>query len=100
MDSSSIAPLGSFQGPTGIAQSVSAKDNAEGFGEILKKSIAAVNGNITHADQMVRGLVAGEHANIHETMIAMEKASISLRMMTKLQQKVLEAYRETMRMQI
>ncbi len=71
-----------------------------GFSEILSRSIAEVNGRSQEADLLVKGLAAGEHANIHETMIAMEKSGISFRMMTRVQQKVIDAYREIMRMQI
>lgn len=71
-----------------------------GFSEILSRSIAEVNGQAQEADMLVKGLAAGEHANIHETMIAMEKSGISFRMMTRVQQKVLDAYHEIMRMQI
>ncbi|MFA6465078.1 MAG: flagellar hook-basal body complex protein FliE [Desulfurivibrionaceae bacterium] len=71
-----------------------------GFSELLSRSIAEVNGQGQEADLLVKGLAAGEHANIHETMIAMEKSGISFRMMTRVQQKVLDAYREIMRMQI
>ena len=71
-----------------------------GFGELLKDSIQAVNDRRQEADNMVKGLVAGEHANIHETMIALEKASVSLRMMTRVQQKIIAAYQEISRMQV
>jgi len=71
-----------------------------GFSELLSRSLAEVNGQNQEADLLVKGLAAGEHANIHETMIAMEKAGISFRMMTRVQQKVIDAYREIMRMQI
>jgi len=71
-----------------------------GFSELLDKSIAAVNGQMQEADALSRGLAAGEHANIHETMIASEKAGISFRLMTRVQQKVIDAYREVMRMQL
>ncbi len=71
-----------------------------GFSEILSRSIAEVNGQGQEADLLVKGLATGEHANIHETMIAMEKSGISFRMMTRVQQKVIDAYREIMRMQI
>lgn len=71
-----------------------------GFSEILSKSLGAVNGQLQEADQLSQGLASGQHANIHETMIAVEKSEISFRMMTKVQQKVIDAYREVMRMQL
>ena len=71
-----------------------------GFGDVLKNSIDNVNEQIQSAGEMSKGLVAGEHSNIHETMIALEKANISFRLMTKVQQKALNAYQEVMRMQV
>ncbi|OKY74506.1 MAG: flagellar hook-basal body complex protein FliE [Desulfobulbaceae bacterium DB1] len=71
-----------------------------GFGEVLQKSIDGVNAQMREADELSRGLTAGEHGNIHETMIAMEKAGVSFRLMTKVQQKAIQAYQEMMRMQL
>jgi len=71
-----------------------------GFAEILNKSVDAVNGQMQESNHLVQGLAAGQHANIHETMIAMEKSGISFRLMTRVQQKVIDAYREVMRMQL
>jgi len=73
---------------------------AGGFGELLSQSITAVNNRMGEADELARGLVSGQHANIHETMIAVEKAGISFRLMTRVQQKALDAYQEIMRMQL
>lgn len=71
-----------------------------GFGEVLKKSLESVNTNIEEAGKMAEGLVSGQHSNIHETMIAMEKSTVSFRMLTKVQQKVITAYQDIMRMQV
>ncbi|MEN8257056.1 MAG: flagellar hook-basal body complex protein FliE [Thermodesulfobacteriota bacterium] len=71
-----------------------------GFSDVFKKSLESVNANIQDAGQMAEGLVSGQHSNIHETMIAMEKSTVSFRMLTKVQQKVIAAYQDIMRMQI
>ncbi len=73
---------------------------AAGFGDILKRSVNAVNDLQQEAGALQQGLLAGEHSNIHETMIAMEKASLSFRMLAKAQTKVIDAYKEVMRMQL
>ena len=73
---------------------------SSGFGQVLTKAINAVNQNMQEAETMAAGLITGQHANIHETMIAEEKAGISFRMLTKTQNKVIEAYQEIMRMQL
>jgi flagellar hook-basal body complex protein FliE len=75
-------------------------ENSTGFGEILQKSLSAVNSQAQEADELVAGLVSGRHANIHETMIAMEEAGISFRLLTKVQNKVIAAYEEIQRLQL
>lgn len=77
-----------------------AKGPAGGFGQMLNKAIDSVNRSMQEADTLAAGLASGEHANIHETMIALEKAGISFRMLTKAQNKVIEAYQEVMRLQL
>ncbi len=72
----------------------------QGFSDVLKKSLDSVNEAKAVADGMQEGLVTGAHSNIHETMIAMEKANLSFRLLTKVQQKAINAYQEVMRMQV
>lgn len=83
------------QGGAGIS-----KTSGTGFADILQKTVSAANSEAVEADRLAEGLALGQHANIHETMIAMEKAGISFRLMTKVQQKVIDSYREIMRMQL
>jgi len=86
---SSVAQVSKKQQPAGT-----------GFGEVLQKSMESVNSTLQEADELTRGLAAGEHGNIHETMIAIEKASISFKMATRVQQKAIAAYQEVMRIQL
>lgn len=71
-----------------------------GFGDILQESMAAVSQKAQEASALSEGLVSGQHSNIHETMIAMEESNVSFRMMAKVQNKVIDAYREIMRLQL
>lgn len=71
-----------------------------GFGDILQESIAAVNQKAQESAVLSEGLVSGQHSNIHETMIAMEESNISFRMLAKVQNKVIDAYNEVMRLQL
>jgi flagellar hook-basal body complex protein FliE len=81
-------------------QSQQQKDVGAGFGEVLRSSIDSVSSRIDEANELSEGLAAGQHGNIHETMIAVEKAGISFRLMTKMQQKAITAYQEIMRIQV
>ncbi len=70
------------------------------FQEVLKRSIGEVNRLQHEADASIEHVVAGRANNLHETMIAMEKADISFRLMMEVRNKLIEAYHEIMRMQV
>lgn len=71
-----------------------------GFGDVLADTIAKVNESQINADRQVEKLHTGEAKNLHEVMISMEQADISLRLMVQMRNKVAEAYQEVMRMQV
>lgn len=76
-----------------------AEAEGAGFAGELKAKIQELNTLQNESDQRIQdGAVKGA-TNIHETMIQLEKADISLRMMTRVRDKALSAYQEIMRMQ-
>ncbi len=76
-------------------------DGKEGsFGEMMKGAVRDVNKLQMEAGASINQLIAGESKNLHGTMIAMEKAGISFRLMLEVRNKVIEAYHEVMRMQV
>ncbi len=76
-------------------------DGAEkgGFEEMLMESIEKVNILQKEADRSVEGLVTGR-GDIHETMIAVEKADLTFNLMVQVRNKLISAYEEIMRMQV
>ncbi len=70
------------------------------FADILRSSFEQVNQHQAQADTAIKELVAGKSKNIHETMLAIERADASLKLMMQVRNKVLDAYREIMRMQV
>ncbi len=78
----------------------SAQDAGKGFGEMLTQSIEKVNEAQVSADTAMKELTAGRTKNIHETMLTIEKADASLKLMMQVRNKVLDAYKEIMRMQV
>ena len=45
-------------------------------------------------------LASGKSKNIHETMLAVENAEIAFKTMNQIRMKVIDAYKEIMRMQM
>ncbi len=72
----------------------------EGAGKFFTELIGKVNDLSVQSDQMVQKLATGENRSLHETMIAVEKASISFQFMSQIRNKALEAYQEVMRMPV
>jgi flagellar hook-basal body complex protein FliE len=70
------------------------------FADTLKSSINEVNRLQVETDGAIQELVAGNKTNVHEVMVAMEKASISLELLVQVRNKVIAAYDEIKRMQI
>ncbi len=71
-----------------------------GFADVLKDSVQKVNEFQVQADTAIKEMVAGRNKNIHETLLAVERADSSLKLMMQVRNKVLDAYREIMRMQV
>jgi flagellar hook-basal body complex protein FliE len=69
------------------------------FGQILKKAVSDVDSLQKEANQSIEDLVTGREKDIHNTMIAMKKAEVSLKLMLSVRNKVLTAYDEIKRMQ-
>jgi flagellar hook-basal body complex protein FliE len=86
----------------GGAPNVGAPGPADGktFSDILAKSFETVNEQQHEADTAVRELVSGRTKNIHETMLTIERADASLKLAMQVRNKILDAYREVMRMQV
>jgi flagellar hook-basal body complex protein FliE len=70
------------------------------FSDVLRDSVEKVNLAQSQADTAIKELVAGKAKNIHETLLTIERADASLRMMMQVRNKILDAYREIMRMQV
>lgn len=70
------------------------------FSEILKKSIEQVNDAQLQADSAIKAAIAGQATDIHDTMIAIQKADVSLKLMMEVRNKLLEAYQDIMRTQV
>ena len=85
------------------SQGMSAPAPAEGahsFSDMLRTSVNQVNTDQQQADTAIKELVAGRSKNIHETMLTIERADTSLKLMTQVRNKILDAYKEIMRMQV
>lgn len=88
----------SVAAPSGKVAKGAPGNPCDDFGQALKNSVEEMERLIREADQGVREMLLGE-ADLHQTMIAIEKANLSLRLMLQVRNKMISAYEEIMRMQ-
>jgi flagellar hook-basal body complex protein FliE len=82
---------------TTMAQKPKSK-GASGFADILMGAVKQVDREEKAADSSIMDMLQGK-TEIHETMIALQKADISMRLFLKVRNKMMDAYREIMHMQ-
>ncbi len=118
MDLSAISSLGALSGTSGV-NSVSElstltgsltkvnndKDSVEGnlFSSILNTAIDNIkttNSYLSDAENEEIKFALGETENTHDLTIALQKASTALQYTVAIRDKLLEAYKELMQMQI
>ena len=70
------------------------------FADALERAVQAVDAKQHQADDKLAAMASGEDVDIHGTMIALQEADISLRAMTSVRDKVIDAYKDIMNMAI
>ena len=64
---------------------------------LFQEILADINGQQQQADTQVRQSLLGE-ADLHDAMLALEKANLSLRLLVQVRNKLVQAYEELSRM--
>ena len=95
---SSGLPVYSGTEPTSPTAPSSA-EGGEGFGATLKNAINQVNELSDTSDQKVTELLKGDRQDIHNVMIAVEKADIAFQLMMQVRNKIVNAYQEVSKLQ-
>ena len=75
-------------------------DTRQSISGTFEKLITEATKNLEAADNAIVESSTGGQVDLHEVMIAMEKADISLRMLVQVRNKAIDAYQEIMRMQV
>lgn len=82
------------------SESISESKSTQSFGDFLANSISKVNNLQQDADVAMQKLASGKSQNLHETLLTVEKAEIAFKTMNQVRSKVIDAYKEIMKMQI
>ncbi|WP_398289538.1 flagellar hook-basal body complex protein FliE [Sporosarcina sp. NCCP-2716] len=96
----SIMAMGPAMTPSTPKAAPTSFDSQQKFGTYLKEAIQEVNTAQVQSDVMTDKLVRGEDVDLHNVMIAAQKASVALSATMEVRNKVVEAYQEVMRMPV
>ena len=72
----------------------------ESFSSFLKNALNQVNEMQIESDEYKKMLAVGDIDNLHDVMIASDKANTAMQVTLSIRNKVVEAYKEIMRIQI
>lgn len=76
------------------------KKNSISFSDMLKNNIEKVNQLQLESQNLNNQLVTGNIDNVHQVVIASQKAELALQFTIQIRNKILDAYNEIMRMSI
>ncbi|MGE0826622.1 MAG: flagellar hook-basal body complex protein FliE [Candidatus Binatia bacterium] len=86
--------------PSTATTSLPSRPQGDNFLTYLKQAVGEVDDLHQTAEKDIQQLVGGGTGDLQETLIAMERADISFRLMMQVRNKILDAYQEVMRMQV
>ena len=70
------------------------------FSNVLKDSLDKLNEKQVQADEITNDFVAGNDVEVHEMLLSMEEAKMSMQLAIQVRNKVVEAVQELTRMQL
>jgi flagellar hook-basal body complex protein FliE len=77
----------------------SAAPEGGGFAKVFRNAIDQVEALQSSSDQQVGALLQGEGGDVHNVMIAIEKADVAFQLMMQVRNKIVSAYQQVSQMQ-
>ena len=85
--------------PVGQLKPTLPKD-AQSFSKVLNNLVKEVDSLHKTAAQATDKMMTGELEDVHQVVIAMEEAETSFKLLMEIRNKMVDAYREVMKMQV
>lgn len=74
--------------------------SSDGSGNFFEELVSKVSDMQSQADSKIKNMVTGDSRELHEVMLAVEKANISFQFLTQVRNKAMDAYQEIMKMTV
>ena len=86
--------------PANGANQAKSSGTAAVSGNFFEELVSKVSDLQSQADSKIKNMVTGESRELHDVMLAVEKANISFQFLTQVRNKAMEAYQEIMKMPV
>ena len=84
--------------PGGLPTIGTTQTQPGGFSQVFDQLISSVDAKQNEAQSLTRDVLLGKNDQLHQSMIAMQEASVAFQLMVEVRNKVVESYQELMRM--
>jgi flagellar hook-basal body complex protein FliE len=91
---SGVNPLG------GATKSAAGASGSADFGKLLSQAINGADQDQQNSNQAVQDLVSGNNQDVLPVVAAVAKSDLSFKLLMGIRNKVVEAYKQTMSMQV
>ena|SRR5689334_1536529 len=96
-----VTAAGQVAPASGLALDVAANTpSTDAFARLFSQGLGEVNSSVGAAERAMSDLAAGKPVELHEVMISLERAQISVQTFVQVRNKLVEAYQDLMRMQL
>jgi len=86
--------------PADVPEPTAAAGKTENsFGQQLENAVSDIDQQQQEAEYKVSAMLAGKGIDVHDAMVAVQKADLSFQLMLQVRNKVVQAYQEIERMQ-
>jgi flagellar hook-basal body complex protein FliE len=96
INSNSLPPLRGIDPSQKSASSENTQSATQSFGDML----SSLNQSQMNADGLMQQLSQGENVDLHTVMIGLEENNVNFNVAMGIRDRLVEAYREIMRMQV
>lgn len=76
------------------------KDDKVNFEDVLKNAVNKVNNVQINANEDIETLIKGEDITMHDVMLSMQEAQMSMQLMLEMRNKLYDAYKELSSVQL
>lgn len=83
-----------------IASAAQGTGAPEAFANLMQRQISDLNASVGAAETAMQSLASGKPVELHEVMISLERARLSVQTFVQIRNKLIESYQDLMRMQL